>query len=694
MALSDASLSSATFGRDAPPWRRRWRRGLLWGVLAALLVAVEFSLLWLTWQHERNRLQEALEQAAAASAADMRQRLVESAQGLQQLFWVAPGDAAFRVRAADLLRARPEVVRLEWRDDRFAVQAWLQSPLHPSQFNTLPREAMTADAEAACAAAHRFSAPMFSRSFFMPTQGGLGGEVVDLCVPVIEEGRARGSLVATLRLSDVLEQAVAPDLKRQHEVLLVEADGTRLARAGLGRGRGVYRAERLVDVDGFTALLRLDSTADRPALIPNVSSALVLGLSIALCAVVLMLAHDVRRRAIAERGLAESLAFRKAMEDSLVTGLRARDLSGAITYVNPAFCHMVGWSAAELRASPEPLYWPPELAETYRQRQAVRLAGNAPPREGYETTFMRRDGARIPVLIFEAPLVDGRGGQTGWMSAVLDMSDQRRVEELSRQQQDKLQAAARLATMGEMATLLSHELNQPLAAIASYAGGSLNLLPDAADAPAADLETQLMIRQAMVRVAEQAERAGRVIRSVHQFVRRRDRLRENVRAHELIEAVLPLVRLAARRGQVHVEVEVPDPPPRVSCDRTMVEQVLLNLARNAIQAMDGDTAAEDRLLRLRVRPRDERWVEFAVVDRGPGITDAVAEQLFTPFFTTKAEGMGIGLSMCRTVVEQHGGALDFVPTPGGRGATFRFTLAVAGPALTVTSPPNAEPALP
>ena len=161
---------------------------------------------------------------------------------------------------------------------------------------------------------------------------------------------------------------------------------------------------------------------------------------------------------------------------------------------------------------------------------------------------MRRDGERFPVLIFEAPLVDARGRPGGWMSTVLDVSAQRRMEELSRQQQDKLQAAARLATMGEMATLLSHELNQPLAAIASYATGSLNLMPETPDDPPSDLDTQLMIRQAVARIAEQAERAGRVIRSVHQFVRRRERLRENVRAGELIEAVLPLVRLTARRS--------------------------------------------------------------------------------------------------------------------------------------------------
>ena len=281
---------------------------------------------------------------------------------------------------------------------------------------------------------------------------------------------------------------------------------------------------------------------------------------------------------------------------------------------------------------------------------------------------MRQNGERFPVMIYDAPLVDGQGRHTGWMSAVLDLSAQRRVEELSRQQQERLQATARLATVGEMASLLSHELNQPLSAIASYATGSLNLLQ------APDATTPGQLRQALERIAEQAERAGRVIKSVHDFVRRRDQLHEAIGADTLIESVLPLVRLQARKSGARIELDLPAPAPRVRCDRTMLEQVLLNLTRNGIQAMEGGTALAERVLTLRVRQTQPRWVCFSVVDAGPGIPAAAATQLFTPFFTTKAEGMGLGLSLCRTVVEQHGGVLDFGPGPLGRGTEFRFTL--------------------
>ena len=329
----------------------------------------------------------------------------------------------------------------------------------------------------------------------------------------------------------------------------------------------------------------------------------------------------------------------------------------------------------------------------YAALQRSRLASAAAPqaqREGFETIFVRKSGERFPAMVFEAPLLAGDGQQTGWMGSVVDLSAQRRIEELSRQQHERLQASARLATVGEMASLLSHELNQPLAAIASYASGSLNLLDEPAQppvraggAPPAALADEVapMLRQALARIAEQAERAGRIIKSVHHFVRRREQQRETIPVDLLLEAVLPLVRLQARKSGAQIELDLPLPlplpqarMPRVLCDRTMVEQVLLNLARNGIQAMEADTPLAERRLRISVRPVQGGRVGFEVSDGGPGIAPEVAERLFTPFFTTRTAGMGLGLSLCRTGAEQHGGTLEFAPAPQGRGTVFRFTL--------------------
>jgi two-component system sensor histidine kinase DctS len=647
-------------------------------MLLLLLLALSM-LVVLTARQEAGREQEQVETLASDAAAQLRRQLLRAQQGLQALSSHVPNVQRWQADADELLRQNRELLRIERRSAEWQIGHSVDSPFAPPLFSTLERSDIEIDAADACAAARRASSPTFSRSYFVPLAGGGGLEVMDLCMPVLNSGRDDGYQIATVSLPALLAAALTPEQARRHEASFVEGDGARLARAGMPRGLGVYRAETLLDLPGATLRLRIDSAAGPPHLIPNLATALVLGLSLLLFALVLLLARDVGRRARAERALAEALAFRKAMEDSLITGLRARDLQGHISYVNPAFCAMVGFSPEELREAEQPPYWPPELADTYRQNQPSRLTRRddtqATSREGYETLFMRKNGERFAVMIYEAPLVDGQGQHTGWMSAVLDISAQRRVEELSRQQQERLQASARLATIGEMASLLSHELNQPLAAIASYASGSLNLM----DAP--DAETPALLRQAMQRIAEQAERAGRVIKSVHDFVRRREQQREAIGVDQLLEAVLPLVRLQARKSGTQVETDLPDPVPRVLCDRTMVEQVLLNLARNAIQAMESGTEAAQRVLRIRVRQTHERWVTFYVADAGPGIDRELAARLFTPFFTTRSEGMGLGLSLCRTVVEQHGGAMDFdSPVPGTRSGTeFRFTLPTPKP---------------
>ncbi|HET9977723.1 MAG TPA: ATP-binding protein [Burkholderiaceae bacterium] len=653
----------------APAARRRWRRAALWGLLIALLAVAQALLVFLVVQYENQRAQDRTDAAASAVADEARQVIARATQALQGLSWSAAPQATtperWREGAARLLGERPEILRIERRDAEFQLIEAVQAP-HTTLFSAIARAVQSNEARAACADAERSAAPTLSRSYFTPLGGGQGLEVVDLCLP--PSAGVPGPWIATVSLPAVLEAALAADPARGHEATFVESDGARLARAGRVRGAGVYRAERVVDAPGLALQLRLDSAEGRPALIPNLSVALVVGLSIALTALVLLLARDGRRRAAAEERLADALALRRAMEDSLVTGLRARDIEGRISYVNPAFCRMVGFTADELLAAAQPPYWPPERVREYEARMASGAA-RTDALGGRETEFMRANGERFPVMVYEAPLVDAVGRQRGWMSAVVDLTEQRRAEELARAQQERLQATARLATVGEMASLLSHELNQPLAAIASYASGSLNLL----DAPHVPAEDRDMLRQAVARIAEQAERAGRTIQSVHDFVRRREHAHEAVAPSRLVDAVLPLVRLQARKSGTRIELDLPPALPSVMADRTMIEQVLLNLTRNGIQAMETEaTPAASRVLHIAATLRVAGWVEFAIADAGPGIAPDVAARLFTPFFTTRAEGMGLGLSLCRTVIEQHGGALDF--STGAGGTTFRFTL--------------------
>ena len=661
----------------------RWlaRRHALWLALVSLVLALLVTLIWLAGRYEAEQMVTNAEREASDAASDVRAGLTRNVQSLQALRTTGlqwPQDAQ------ELLRSRREIRRLEWRSVNFQKIASANSPY---QQDTPAAEAASVarstelalidgasgELQQVCSRSLRQSGPIYAPSHFAPNTSGQGQELMEVCLPILQAGQHQGYVVAVYGLQNLLVELVNPNVRRGHEVAFTEPDGTRLAIHGQARRTGrMFSGQQLLDLPGNTLMIRVDSWRSMPDLFPNVLTALVTLMSIALIAVLALLGRDIVRRLRAERELGEALAFRKAMEDSLVTGLRARDMQGRISYVNPAFCALTGFETYELLGQQAPMpYWPPELVDEYQQRQAVRLSGHLPVRDGYESVFMHKNGSRFSVLVFEAPLIDAQGLQTGWMSAILDISEQRRMEELSRASQERVQASARLATMGEMASLLSHELNQPLAAISSFATGTANMLKNAPHLPKDD------VSHALARIAEQAERAGKVIKSVHDFVRRRESIHEDAAPEALFDAVMPLVLLQARKLGVQVQLMGLADQPLVRVDRTMVEQVLLNLARNAVQAMHS-TPPDQRVLRIRVRKlsASPKWLEFSVADQGQGIEDEIAKQLFTPFFSTKADGMGLGLSLCRTVVEQHGGFLRFEANQP-RGTVFVFTLPVA-----------------
>ena len=677
------------------------RRWLLWGALVLLVSALLVTLVWLARRYEAGRLQERIELDAVDVAGDIRSRLMRNAQNLQGLAVLDVGlPQPWSLRAAGLLRSHREMLRIELRDADLQLLANADSEARAAVFDPQDRVALPKPVAQACRTARATGGPWYAGSRPVTTISGYALEVLELCLPFGR--RTDVYLVASYALNDILTEMVDVPFARAYDVSFSEVDGKRVAFHGVARsGNRTFSAQQVLELPGHALVLRLDSWRGTPALFPNFLTAMVVAMAIGLVFVLVFLARDTRRRLRAENELADALAFRKAMEDSLVTGLQARDLEGRTTYANPAFCQMVGFSVQELvQAGTAKPYWPPEQFDEYRD-QLARLSGSQPPREGLESVFMRKDGTRFPVLIIEAPLINAHGVQSGWMTALLDLSEQRRVEEISRASRERLQATARLATIGEMASLLSHELNQPLAAITSYATGSINMLDNARQAArrvpalaggggadddsasALPLHAAQLLDEGLRHIADQAQRAGKIIKSVHDFVRRRDRAHEVIGAHTVLDAILPLVQLQARKLGVRIQVRVDDGLPPIRCDRTMVEQVVLNLARNAMQAMD-ETEQQTRLLVLQVRraASSERtahalgWLEFSVADTGTGITPEVQEKLFTPFFTTKAEGMGLGLSLCRTVVEQHGGFLAFGPN-APRGTVFRFTLPVA-----------------
>ncbi len=248
---------------------------------------------------------------------------------------------------------------------------------------------------------------------------------------------------------------------------------------------------------------------------------------------------------------------------------------------------------------------------------------------------------------------------------VLDISERQRALSEHKQQHEKLLFTSRSMSVGEMATTLAHELNQPLAAIVNYVGVGLRLLDKG--------ETgRPRLAEALGYARDQAEHASQVIARLREFVRAREPRREAQAPARLVDNVLRLLALEAEKHRVHIEVDAGDDLPRVHVDRVMLEQVLLNLVKNGIESMR-DAAPSRRQLAIRVGRNFDEQIEFRIADRGCGMSDTDAARLFTPFFTTKSDGMGIGLAICRSIVEYHQGRLYFERNPDG-GSVFVFTL--------------------
>jgi signal transduction histidine kinase len=255
-------------------------------------------------------------------------------------------------------------------------------------------------------------------------------------------------------------------------------------------------------------------------------------------------------------------------------------------------------------------------------------------------------------------------GQALALLTAIDISERIEALDSHKTQQEKLLFTSRMMTVGEMAATLAHELNQPLAAIVNYLNGSLRLV-DQAGGPA-------QVERALQAARTQAEHAAAVISRVREFVRAREPRRDAQDVHAIAATVLELLRLEAERQQLRIDIALSASLPQVYADRVMVEQVLLNLVKNAIEAMRGIPVAQ-RELRVEGRVNLDGEVEIRVCDRGTGLSSAERDQLFSPFFTTKNDGLGIGLAICRSIIEYHKGRLFFEPRDGG-GSVFGFTL--------------------
>nr|WP_315490210.1 PAS domain S-box protein [uncultured Rhodoferax sp.] len=365
------------------------------------------------------------------------------------------------------------------------------------------------------------------------------------------------------------------------------------------------------------------------------------------------------------KDLEEEVSFRKAMEDSLLVGVRARDLDGHVIYVNPAMCEMTGYRADELlgRLPPYP-YWHPDETEKHWADNRADLSGRA-GLTGYESRFRHRDGRDVFTMIYTTPLIDAAGTHKGWMSSVVDITAQKRAEEQQRLHVEQMQRAGRLASLGEMASTLAHEINQPLMAMASFASAARVY---------SEQNKAVQLVESLDSIKAQALRARSIIDRIRLAAKQQTPGFQPCNLQEVVANVLALMRFDLRQRKARVLVHYADHIPHVHADRVMLEQVVMNLVVNGLQAMQATPVAK-RVVDIHVgADAAQAWIRVA--DNGTGIAPEIASQLFQAFFTTKPDGLGLGLKICRTILEGHGGRLEFENSPQG-GSVFTVYLPIA-----------------
>jgi len=275
----------------------------------------------------------------------------------------------------------------------------------------------------------------------------------------------------------------------------------------------------------------------------------------------------------------------------------------------------------------------------------------------------RSDGSVFPI---DLKIGEARIGDRFLFTAFIrDLTEQQSAELRMQEMQSELVHFSRLSAVGTMASALAHELNQPLTAVANYLEASRDML----DSP--DPETREILRGALAEAATQAVRAGEIVRKLRSYVSRGEVDTRPVWIGPLLADAIALCKTSRDRLDIPVNIKLAEGADRVLADPIQVQQVVINLIRNAMDAMSGRA---DARIELRASPaEDSGFVEIEVCDNGPGLSPEIKENIFKPFATTKSQGMGLGLSICQTIVEAHGGTIRAVASPQG-GTCFRFTL--------------------
>jgi len=746
---------------------------------------------------EINRDQEAIERDVEYAQQSLRQRLTERQEQLSRLGReIAKRETSaeeVRMRINVVLNRYPEVQGLAWVDENRRVWAaagsasvWNPKPQANTALSTNP------DHDLLFMRARTARTPFYYQALRKDSYAPM----LQLVIPLREPGKFNGALMAEYSVDGLYRYGIPAEISARYAVSLSDAKGSVLAGvrpdakklSNLMPDWISYPTSFALHVAPVGIELTLRAQAYRASLGVVGSGLFWLVGALSLLTGWMLVANwrHTRRRLRTQQALVTETNFRRAMENSMLTGMRAMDLQGRITFVNAAFCQMTGWSDTELVGQRAPFpYWPDEDRANLHDLLAKELSGQTQP-GGVQVRVKRRDGNVFDARLYVAPLIDAFGMQTGWVTSMTDITEPNRIrEELSRAhrrfttvlealeasisvaplgsdellfanktyrqwfhahvsghlqlaaeagvapgrsndesgdnvdslagfpvasvtehesenaeifipalgkwlevrtrylswvdgrlaqmviatditarrmaeeqaaiQAERAQSASRMITMGEMASSVAHELNQPLTAINNYCLGMVSRIK-------AQQITEEELLGALEKTTRQAQRAGQIIQRIREFVKRSEPNLAASSVSHMVDEALELAELETRRFNVRLNHYVAPNLPPLRLDPILIQQVLINLLRNAVESIESAARpSQQRTVDLRVglmQAEGQTVVQFAVSDTGMGIAPGVMERLYEAFYTTKSDGMGMGLSLCRSIIESHHGRIQ------------------------------------
>ena len=810
-------------------WRRqspaRQDRFATLGPLLSVLLFLTAIVLafWYLRNEEIERETEGVKRDTEIAQQQIRLRLIENQEQLARIAreivtrQIDPKD--FAAQAAGFARERPEITHVTWlsaqRERRASVNSTgFQAGTLMTQGTGDPSmPALNNPSDQAFSQARERRQTTYSNAF----RDAIGSLVFQVQVPLVDRHGFGGVLIAEYGVEALLRYYVPSEVTSRHPIAVVD-DDILLATTTDTPNRAVTPkaaiAHEVQLAPAFNSL-RIRGTGYRTSigLISNTLFWMVVALAVLTVWMLLGTWRHMRRRLHIQNALLAETNFRRAMENSMLTGMRALDMDSRIAYVNPAFCAMTGFSEQELLGTRPPFpFWPQDRLEENQRLLDQEMQGRSPS-GGVEVRVSRKDGSVFDARMYVSPLVDAKGKQSGWMTSMTniteakrvrdqlsasherfttvlegldaavsvvsvpaqellfanrsyrvwfgaenaghlslaqeparpaelqsddiddssglpaqelaeapgatprevyvdsvdrwfdvrtrylqwtdgrlaqmliatDISQRRNADRQAQQQAERAQVTSRLITMGEMASSVAHELNQPLTAITNYCNGMVSRVR-------ADSIVKEDLLAALEKTSKQAQRAGQVIHRIRAFVKRSEPQRVYSQASEIVDDAVELASFELRRRNVQLHSYVAQRLPPMSVDPILIEQVLLNLLKNAAEAIDMAALPPSRRhVELRVVPRhmpdQGGTIEFAVSDTGPGLPDEVLGRMYEAFFSTKADGLGIGLGLCRSIVESHKGRLRVENLYNGEllaGCRFSFTIPVD--AKTVDTP--------